>query len=142
MDELSKEVENSQSDFLWKQFEMLTALHKFYFEILIKVAMFSLGIVGIILAYLLNGPIASFRHFKFTLTVPILVSLAALVTMGFSCWKAVGLNNELSNLRNELGIKWKLGTDILITVSLILALFFFVLLVCLMLLFNDPSSWA
>src|ERR1044072_792819 len=138
MSEMPENTEKSQPEFLRKQFELLVGLYKFYFESLIKLSIFSLGIVGIILAYLLKDLIPNYRHFSFALAAPFLISLSALAAACFFGWKSVELNKKLNYLQDKLGIEQKIRTDILTFVSVIFAFVFFILLICLIVLFNNP----
>lgn len=115
---------HSEKVSLWLQFEKLVDLHKFYFEHLIKAASFSFGIVGAILTYAIKAGFGSPHQVKFVLCLPFLLSFGSFALFGIGCWLTWDLNMKVNSLQTELDLKWKPHSQVLIWMSVVLAILF------------------
>jgi hypothetical protein len=94
-------TDDKPMDALWKKYEFLDGLYRFYLEQIIDFHKFYLPIVGGVVVYVLGNPSEAIA---LGLAVPLIVSLGATVIFGAGVGKAQQLNQTIAESAAELGM--------------------------------------
>jgi len=114
----------SQAPSGWEQFRELIALHKFYFENIIKGAAFSFAIVGAVVSYVVGSNIRDGWGVAVALAVPILLSFGTSFIALLGAIKTRDLSEKVSGMQKELGLSWRPHSEVLPLIAAVIAALF------------------
>ena len=122
-------MEKEEYDKLWAQYEHNTNLYKFYFDLFIKIHLFYYGITGGIIAFYFTNN--SIEFIKYSLLLPILVSLALMILFWIGAGMIKVIGDEILLLVEKLDLEAYPDTSML-TIGFKLSSFFYAVIICLM----------
>jgi hypothetical protein len=124
--------------FKWTQFEKLIDLHKFYFENLIKAAIFSFGIIGAIFTYAIKAELSP-SLVRISLVLPLILSIGTCLIF----YRGIAMAQEFSNwvemMKEEISLKWRPHTETLPQMCQIFSLLFLIVSIGLTVVIFNPS---
>jgi hypothetical protein len=104
-------MEKEEFDKLWCQYEHNTNLYKFYFDLFIKIHLFYYGITGGIIAFYFTHK--SIELIKYSLLLPILVSLALIILFWIGAGMIKVIGEEILLLTEKLDLQTYPDTSML-----------------------------
>jgi hypothetical protein len=113
---------------LWPQFQEMIALHKFYFEIIIKAGSFTMAIIGGIITYAIaaiQNPATESDLISLLLLFPAVMSGDATAVFLLGTWKANDLDKSVREMKHRLGLARRPHVELLVWTTAIFALLYF-----------------
>lgn len=122
----------------WPEYDRLIGLHTFYFEYLIKAAGFSFGLVGAILAYVIDARLKDSQYAWIALALPALISVGTCIVFCLAVWKTADFSTQVRAAKKRLGVGWRPHVEMLTYMSVVFALLFLVVSVGLVVVSFNP----
>ena len=123
----------------WAEYDRLIGLHTFYFEYLLKAAGFSFGLVGVILAYVIDARLKDSPNLWVALTFPGLISAGTCAVFCIGVWKAADFSARVRAAQKRLNVDWRPHAEVLVGMSVVFAVLFFVVSVGLVVVARNPQ---
>ena len=134
---MSEEI--NDKGLLWKQYEVLCELYKFYLDLIIKSNLFFYAITGGIMTYIFTNP--KIPMMRWSLALPVMLSLSLAVISLRGVKQARELKDELYKLRDELEIGLAPHVDILVFALQSTGVIYLFVAVLMLLLFFFFDLW-
>lgn len=128
----SFETDNADRVDLWDQYRHLVDLFRFYLDLIIKANIFYSAVAGGIISYVLShmGP-GEGSYIRFTLYIPILISVGFSLLSFIGFFQSVELHRSIQSIGKNLKLRQVTHSTLLPWVTMIIFMFHFFLAITL-----------
>lgn len=112
---------SSEGSTPWAEYDRLIGLQTFYFEYLLKAAGFSFGLIGAIMAYVIDERLKASEAPWVALALPTLISLGTCVVFCLGVWKTWDFSAKVCAAQQRLGVEWRPHVEVLVWMAAVFA---------------------
>lgn len=131
-------MRNREAEALWKQYTLNINLFKYYLNVVIQVNLFFYAITGGILSFFFSQP--QKEVVRYSLVLPMIMSLFLACMTIFGAVQNRNIEDEIKRISGELNLSVYPDVRVLTYVLITCAVFFFIVLLGLLILFIYAQS--